>query len=365
MGESINLSIEKNNNKRKDDMEKLQYSKNIVLMFPGQGSQYVGMLKNFIINDRKYLRYFKTAEEIFNEKFLDIISGNADNTDNLKLNDTRYAQISIYTLSCVLNDYLSNEIGLSQNSIKYVIGHSLGDYSALYSCGAYGFETGAEIVSYRSKIMSQQSLKNENLNQMGAQMGMAAVIGSDYKTIESVLKNYEGKVFIANYNEYNQIVLSGFKSELLEAIEKIKNIKAKKTIILNVNVASHCPLMRDAAQKLNVFFETKNIKFNKLKYDFFSSTCLKKIDNYQIKDMLVEQLVSPVKWVKSIECIINEVNELNAVKAFIEVGPGKVLSGLVKRILDFNNKKDILIFNTDSLEEIEKIKEINFISKKY
>lgn len=81
--------------------------------------------------------------------------------------------------------------------------------------------------------------------------------------------------------------------------------------------------------------------------------------------MLVEQLVSPVRWVKSIECIINEVNELNAVKAFIEVGPGKVLSGLVKRILDFNNKKDILIFNTDSLEEIEKIKEINFISKKY
>ncbi len=335
-----------NNNNRVNSIN----NKKLILMFPGQGSQYVSMGSEFLGENKEYAKYFVTAGNIFGENLLDIIN-NKDGRGEL-LDQTQYSQIAIYSLTCALNDYLFDQAGFEKLSIKSVVGHSLGDYSAFYGCGAFDFIQGAELVSYRGKLMAQ-AIQNQPDNASGLQnkMMMAAVIGSDFETIESVLQNFKQRVFIANYNDYSQIVISGMAEDVLKAGEEIKSRGAKRFIPLKVSIASHCPLMKEVSLNLETYISGKFQGFQEMGLEFFSSTELDFIDNSRVKEVLVNQLISPVRWVNAIEKILTD-----DVTAFIEVGPGKVLSGLVKRIASKIGREDVMIFNMDSLAEINSLK---------
>jgi [acyl-carrier-protein] S-malonyltransferase len=333
-----------------------------VIMFPGQGSQYIGMGAEFLNEYKEYLRYFETAGEIFGEDLLDIIN-NKDGRGEL-LDQTQYSQITIYSLSCALNDYLFSQTCFEKSAVKAVLGHSLGDYSALYSCGAFDFRQGAELVSFRGKLMTdfangglEAGLKKpnlsvtENTDNSPKKMMMAAVIGSDYETIAEVLQNFNRKVFIANYNDYSQIVISGMAEDVLKAGEALKRMGAKRFIPLKVSIASHCPLMKEVSLNLEKYISGRFQEFKDLGFKFFSSTEISYIDKNQIKETLINQLIIPVRWVNAIVEILT-----TDITIFIEVGPGKVLSGLIKRIASKLGRDDILIFNMDSLNDINNLK---------
>ena len=313
----------------------------IVLMFPGQGSQYAGMGMDYLDLLNKSNNYFETASESLQEDLIKIISG--DNGSNEKLENTFYAQLSIFTLSAAISEYLFKKEYLDKASIFAVTGHSLGDYSALYACGFFDFKEGFEIVKCRGKLMSEA---NEKMDGM-----MAAVLGTEYRTLESLLLDYKNKfneeVYLANYNDYSQIVISGRRSNMGKAIEFLKENGVRKVIPLKVKIASHTPLMQDVSEKLGKHFT--NIVLNDPQINFYSSTSLIYAKKEEIKSVMQEQLVIPINWVGSIEYFLN-----HEVNTFIEIGPGRVLSGLVKRIAD-KNSKNALIFNTDKLPDLNNL----------
>ena len=314
----------------------------IVLMFPGQGSQYAGMGMDYLDLLNKYNNYFEAASELLQEDLIKIISGN--NGANDKLENTFYSQVSIFALSAAINDYLFMEKYLDRAGIFAVIGHSLGDYSALNACGYFSFNEGFELVKHRGKLMSEA---NEKMDGM-----MAAILGTDYLTLKNLLEEYKTKfkeeVYLANYNDYSQIIISGRRSDVLKAIDFLKENGLRKIIPLKVKIASHTPLMKDVSLNLGKYF--CNLTLNDPNINFYSSTSMIYPKKEEIKTIMEQQLLIPINWVSSIEYFLD-----NGVNTFIEIGPGKVLSGLVKRIAD-KSSKDVLIFNTDKLTDLNNLR---------
>ena len=332
-----NSGISKNENK-------------FVLMFPGQGSQYELMGSDFLNIHNKYLKYFEISSEIIGRDLLGIINNKDGSTTGL-LDQTQFCQIAIYSLSCALNDYLIDGLNFSKGNIGAVIGHSLGDYGALYSSGVFNYRQGASIVTYRGKMMG--SIGRELEDNTGKEMMMAAVLGAEISTVENVLEKYKDSVFLANYNDYWQVVISGIKEDVVKAGEDLKSAGAKRVIELKVNIASHCPLMREASKKLVEYFDANSIVFGKSEIDFFSSTEVAYVKENEVRDALARQLINPVQWVGSIENLLN-----SGFRRFIEVGPGKVLSGLIKRIASKLGYEGVIILNTDTLYDLENLKNI-------
>lgn len=309
----------------------------MALMFPGQGSQYENMGQQFLRFNRKYQQYFETAGQILGYDIVRILKG--EDRQN-SLGDTRFSQVSIFCLSCALFDYLSGDLQLKMDAVDTVMGHSLGEYSALYGSGVYDFKSGASLVSYRGTIMSEADRTSKGM--------MAAVLGVEAGIIEDVLDGYRDRVFVANYNDYTQTVISGFEEDTRKAIEDLKNKGVKKIIPLRVNIASHCPLMAGAANRLAEFID-KNTDFNEPGLPFLSTTEAGYISRTGIRNTLTGQLVNPIRWVESVEgCLDRGIN------IFIELGPGKVLSGLVSRIAR-RNRKEIEVLNTNDLDDIEEL----------
>ncbi|MBM3705415.1 MAG: ACP S-malonyltransferase [Actinobacteria bacterium] len=186
-------------------------------------------------------------------------------------------------------------------------------------------------------------------------MLMSAVIGLDMETISKVLESYGESVFIANINDFSQIVISGYEDELLKASQKLVEAGTKKIIPLKVNIASHCPLMNGVSKTLEKYFGD-NFKIPvTLSQAYFSSTEVSQVKPEDIPRVLINQLIKPVRWVESVQYLTSLYPADGSLKAFIEVGPGKVLSGLVRRILSKTGREDFMVFNTDSMEEIERI----------
>jgi len=312
----------------------------IALIFPGQGSQFEKMGQQFLRFNSKYLDYFDKAAEVLKKDLPGIING--EDKDN-SLNDTRFSQVAIFCLSSALFDYLMGELSLDKKYIDTILGHSLGEYSALYGCGAYTFKKGLDLVAYRGEIMSSADKTAKGM--------MAAVLGAESRQIEDVLQDYKDKVFIANYNEHTQIVISGYEDEVVKVMSDLKEKGIKKVIPLKANIASHCPLMSSVSENLGDFIES-NINFNDPGIPFLSTTEVSYRDGKDIKDTLKGQLINPIKWVDSISLLLDR-----GVDIFIEIGPGKVLSKLTARIAR-KNKKDITVLNTSDLGDIE-----NTISK--
>jgi [acyl-carrier-protein] S-malonyltransferase len=241
-----------------------------------------------------------------------------------------------------LYDYFKKDLSMDLSRVDMVLGHSLGEYSALYAAGAYDFDKGAELVTYRGTIMSQADQTAKGM--------MAAVLGTESGPIEKVLESFKDRVFIANYNDYTQIVISGYEDDTRKAIEALKESGIKKVIPLKVNIASHCPIMADVSNKLGSFID-ENMDFNDPELPFFSTTEVDYVGADGLKDTLTGQLVNPIKWYSSIESSLDK-----GIDTFIEIGPGKVLSGLVMRIARKNNK-EVSIMNTNDLKDIEDLLE--------
>ena len=300
------------------------------VIFPGQGSQLVGMGKDFFNKFDLVKKLFKEADDALEINLSKIIfEGPKDNLD-LTIN----TQPAIFLISYSIFKIVTEEFNIDLKKAKYFAGHSLGEYSALSSAGYLSFSETIKLLRTRGDAMQNAVPKGEG--------GMLAVLGSTVEVIEKIiLENKDNiTVEIANDNSVGQIVLSGKKNDLEKLIEILKSNNIKN-IKLPVSAPFHCKLMNNATQIMKEEIEKKN--FQDSKKILISNVTANEISNKdELKRLLIEQIEKRVRWRES---VINMIN--HGVSHFIEIGPGKVLSGLVKRInknvkIDtINNESDI------------------------
>tara|TARA_B100001057_G_scaffold467782_1_gene526257 strand:- start:10601 stop:11527 length:927 start_codon:yes stop_codon:yes gene_type:complete len=301
------------------------------VVFPGQGSQKLGMAKEFFDKFELVKKLFHEADEILNLPISRIIFEGPES----ELNLTENTQPAIFLTSYSIFKVTQNEFGLNLKDAKFIAGHSLGEYSALCCYEALSFEETLKALKKRGKFMQQAIYPNEG--------GMLAVLGSEIKIIEDIIKTKHNNCFIANDNSPQQIVISGLKKNL-DLLSNDLNKSKIKNIKLNVSAPFHCNLMKNATE--NMREEINNLNFKKLKNPIISNySATPSLYGDDIKKLLVLQIEGRVRWLESIEFMINQ-----GTKNFIEIGPGKVLSGLVKRI-----NKNVNMVSINSEDDIKKI----------
>ncbi len=301
------------------------------VVFPGQGSQKLGMAKEFFDKFEIVKKLFREADEILNLPISKIIFDGPD----VELNLTENTQPAIFLTSYSIFKVTQEEFGLKLKNAKFIAGHSLGEYSALCCYEALGFEETLKILKKRGKFMQDAIPPNEG--------GMLAVLGSEIKIIEDIIKTKHNNCFIANDNSPQQIVVSGLKKNLDLFSDDLNKSKIKN-IKLNVSAPFHCNLMKDATE--NMREEINNLNIKELKNPIISNyTAKPSLNGDDIKKLLILQIEGRVRWLESVEFMINQ-----GTKYFIEIGPGKVLSGLVKRI-----NKNINMISINSEDDIKKI----------
>ena len=278
-------------------------------IFPGQGSQFTGMCHDLFIKYDNVKPLFKRAETILG---FDISKIMFEGTKE-ELTQTKVTQPAIFIHSMAILKVL-------EDSFKpdLVAGHSLGEFSSLVAAGVLNFEDGLRLVSIRAKAM-QKSCENTNGT-------MAAILGLDNSIIEEICSNIEGTVVPANYNCPGQVVISGEVSAVKNACEKLSEAGARRALILPVGGAFHSKLMNDAKDELSKAINETS--FNSPICPIYQNVNGKPehlVDN--IKRNLISQLTSPVKWTQSVNKMIDD-----GCQDFIEIGPGKVLQGLIKKI---------------------------------
>jgi [acyl-carrier-protein] S-malonyltransferase len=302
------------------------------VIFPGQGSQIVGMGKDLHSKYNIIKKLFKEADEILGFSISNIILEGPKE----KLDLTENTQPAIFLLGYSIFNLLKNENFIDLNKAKFFAGHSLGEYTALASSEGLSFSETLKILKIRGNAMQNSIPKGEG--------GMVAVLGSEIKKIEDIINNnskfYE--CFIANDNSDGQIVVSGKINDLDKFILDLKK-NSIKNIKLPVSAPFHCKLMRKATEVMKIEIEKLSVK--NPKNILISNVTGKKIENSsEIKDLLIKQIESRVRWRESVKYMID-----NGVNNFIEIGPGKVLSGLIKRIdknvkvSAINNEEDISV----------------------
>jgi [acyl-carrier-protein] S-malonyltransferase len=303
------------------------------ILFPGQGSQIVGMGSEFYNNFPSVKKIFLEADDVVNFKISKVILEGPES--ELKL--TQNTQPSILLVSYAIFSVLKNDFNFNFEKVKYFAGHSLGEYSALLCGNSLTFKDALHLLFERGKSMQEAVPVGEG--------GMIAVLGSsidDINSCMSQLKN-KGVCEIANDNAEGQIIVSGN----IKTIEELKNIlkeNKKKCITLPVSAPFHCTLMNPAAVKMKE--KIHNINFRKPEYEIISNVTSLPTSNVEdIKKLLIQQIYSKVRWRESILFMGDK-----KINNFIEIGPGKVLSGLVKRILPNSNT-----FNINSIDDIKKL----------
>ena len=304
------------------------------VIFPGQGSQIIGMGKEFLNNFDIVKNLFKEADEILGFSLTKIILNGPK--DQLDL--TANTQPAIFLISYSIFNVIKKEFNIDLNKAKYFAGHSLGEYSALASAGYLNFQETIKLLRKRGDAMQNAVPKGVG--------GMVAILGSKISTIEKILEKNRDKMFVevANDNSEGQLVLSGNNTDLsilMEILKKenIKNIK------LPVSAPFHCKLMNRATEIMKK--ELEKIKFSSSNNLLISNVTADEILNKDdLKKLLIEQIESRVRWRES---VINMINK--GVNHFIEIGPGKVLSGLVKRI-----NKEVKINTINTYNDIEDLK---------
>ena len=278
-------------------------------IFPGQGAQFPGMGKDLFEKSKTAYELFNIANEILGFKISDIMfNGSAED-----LKQTSVTQPAIFLHSVILAISKGNEI-----LPKMVAGHSLGEFSALVVNKSISFEDGLKLVSIRANAMQKACENNPGT--------MAAVLALDDDIVENVCKEINGIVVAANYNCPGQLVISGEIKSIESACEKLKQIGARRALVLPVGGAFHSPLMEEAKKELEDAI-SKTVFSNPICPIYQNVNGLPFSSENEIKENLISQLTSPVRWTQSINKMIND----GAIE-FIEVGPGKVLQGLVKKI---------------------------------
>ena len=306
------------------------------IVFPGQGSQKIGMVKEFYDKYELVKELFKDADTILNKPITKIILEGPDN----ELNLTENTQPAIFLASYCIFKIINKEYGYDFEKFKYFAGHSLGEYSALACLGAISFEDGLRILQKRGKFMQEAVPSGEG--------GMLAVLGIPSKELEIILSDNKNKYecFIANDNSKLQVVVSGLKKDI-DSFSDDLNKKKIKNIKLNVSAPFHCKHMKAASEKMINYIN--DLKMVKLSKPIISNVTAREVTiPEEIKTLLVSQIEKKVRWLESIEYMVD-----NGVKNFVEIGPGKVLSGLIKRINkeinvnSINNEQDINLFLND------------------
>ena len=304
------------------------------VIFPGQGSQIVGMGKEFYDKFELVKSLFKEADETLNYSISKLILEGPKEELDLTAN----TQPAIFLISYSIFNVIKKEFNIDLNKAKYFAGHSLGEYSALSCAGYLNFAETLKILRIRGDAMQNSVPKGEG--------GMVAVLGSTVEVIEKILKDNESKFIaqIANDNSEGQIVLSGKTQDLEKLIEVLKE-NSIKNIKLPVSAPFHCSLMSKATEIMTE--ELNKISFSDGSNKLISNVTAEAISNSEdLKSLLIKQIENRVRWRESVLNMIN-----NDVDHFIEIGPGKVLSGLVKRI-----NREVKINTINSQEDIENLK---------
>ena len=299
------------------------------LVFPGQGSQKIGMGKDFFENYDLVKDLFKEADESLGISISKIIIEGPKDELDLTIN----TQPAIFLISYSIFQVMKKEFNLDLDNAKYFAGHSLGEYSALCAADYLSFSDTIKLLKIRGEAMQNAVPKGEG--------GMLAVLGSKVEIIEDLLKENKNNfiVQIANDNSEGQIVLSGTISDIEKLIQVLKS-KNVKNIKLPVSAPFHCQLMKNATEIMRN--EIQKLDFQDSKNKLISNVMAKEILNKEeLKTLLIDQIESRVRWRESVEHMIN-----NGVNHFIEIGPGKVLTGLIKRI-DKNVKTNTINSESD------------------
>ena len=287
----------------------------LAVLFPGQGSQYVGMGSDFYEKFDDFKKNFDIVDKTLKYSLSEIILNGPEE----KLKMTQNTQPAIMVLGVSIYNLLIKKNSFISNNSTFFAGHSLGEYTALVCSGSLTLEKAAYLLHERGKAMQEAVPKGQG--------GMLAILGSDIDSIDKILKDYEKnfECFIANDNSDNQLVVSG-SSENIQKFSDFLNVKKIKNIKLSVSAPFHCKLMNNATRVMEK--EIKKLEFKNFKNTLISNVTAKEIKDIDIlKDLLVKQIESKVRWRESIKYMID-----HGVGNFIEIGPGKVLSGLIKRI---------------------------------
>ena len=278
------------------------------LVFPGQGSQFVGMGKELYESRKDIKDLMESANDILGFDILSIMFNGTE--EDLKKTKVTQPAIFIHSLAAVK---VVDTIGAGM-----VAGHSLGEFSALVANGALSFKDGLELVYQRALAMQEACDANPS--------SMAAVLGLEDEKVEEICAKIEGIVVPANYNCPGQLVISGETVAVEKACEALKAAGAKRALLLPVNGAFHSPLMKPAQDKLAKAIE--NTKFNKPIIPIYQNITTTAVeDPEEIKKNLIAQLTGPVKWTQTVRNMIAD-----GAESFVEVGPGKTLQGLIKKI---------------------------------
>jgi [acyl-carrier-protein] S-malonyltransferase len=305
----------------------------VAVVFPGQASQYVGMGKDLYDASEEVRKLYDIASQHIGEDIAKIsFEGPAET-----LKQTRFTQPAILLHSLAVLTIMKDQLP----EVEVTAGHSLGEYGALALAGVMNFENAVKAVARRANLMEEACQKNPST--------MAAVMGLDETTINDICKkaSSEGVVVPANFNSGVQIVISGTSAGVERACEYCKEAGAKRAMMLQVGGAFHSPLMASAQDGMREFLDS--LDFNSPSIDIIPNvTATQERDAAMLKELLVEQLTAPVRWYQTMKAI-----RQYGVDTFIEVGPGKVLSGLAKREL-----QGVELINLDTLEDIEKFRTV-------
>ena len=278
-------------------------------VFPGQGAQFIGMGKDLYDQGGKMKERFEQANEVLG---FDITSIMFSGTDE-ELKETKVTQPAIYLHSTILAEALGDAF-----QADMVAGHSLGEISALCAAGVVSFEDGLKIVAVRAQAM-QKACEAEPST-------MAAILGLDDKVVEDICESIDGVVVAANYNCPGQLVISGSVAAIDEACEKLTEAGARRAMKLAVGGAFHSPLMESAREELAAVIEATEFKTGTCPV-YQNVSAQAETDPQTIKANLITQLTSPVRWTQTMQSMIAD-----GAEEVIEVGPGKVLQGLFKKI---------------------------------
>lgn len=306
----------------------------IAYVFPGQGAQFQGMGKDFCDNFEVSKNIYKTADKVLKRE----ISKICFEGDDEELKQTINTQPCIVATEIAILEALNNELNITPTAVA---GHSLGEYSAMYAAEVLNLEDTFKAIQKRAEAMNTVCKGK-----------MAAVISDDMELINKCLKEAQafGLVSVANYNSLKQVVITGEDNAVSKAVELLQNSGIRKVIPLTVSGAFHSPLMKDASKEFEAILS--EIKINDAKIPVYTNTDAKpeiKAENFKVK--MPKQIYSSVFWTQTIQNMVKA-----GIKIFVEVGPGRVLNGLIKK-----TEPDVVVYSINNIETfneaIELIKE--------